>query len=105
MKQIAKEERETAIAVVKGYTTWGSVRGMGPVRKTLAKADHDLAADQEGCASQRGYSDREVYAIDDEGYVVDTVTGANVYPHGRTSSALKLGRGDACAVPAWMASE
>ena len=89
---------------MKGYTTWGSVRGMGPVRQTLAEADYDLAADQEGCASQRGYSDREVYSIDNEGYVVDMI-GANVYPHGRTNSALRLGRGDACAVPAWMASE
>lgn len=75
---------------IKGWTTWGSVRGLGPVRKTEAEASRDLERDQEGCSSQGGYSDRDLYAIDEDGYVVDPATGDNIWPHGRTSRALKV---------------
>jgi hypothetical protein len=79
---------------------------MGLVRATIDEAERDLATDAEGCAKQGGYSDRAVYAIDHEGYVVDVDDPRiNVYPYGRTSAALKLGRGDAQDVPAWMAAE
>lgn len=75
--------------MIKAWTTWGSVRGPGPVRTTEAEALRDLEADQAGCSKQGGYSDRHVYAIDEDGYVVDD-DGDNVWPHGRTSRALKV---------------
>lgn len=99
----SEEIAPTAKRDLIGWTTWGSVRGMGPVRETLEEAQTDLELDQQGCEEQRGYSDRDVYAIDHEGYVVHPETGDNVYPYGRTSAALKLGRGDARQAPEWMA--
>lgn len=85
-----------ATKTIIGYTTWGSVRGLGPIRpvdNSLAEAqqlaERDLRDDQDGCRKQRGYSDRDVYAIDEEGYVVDA-DGDNVWPHGRTHRALRV---------------
>ena len=49
------------------YTTYGSVRGQGPVRDSLEAALRDLENDGDGCAAQGGYSDRRVYAIDADG--------------------------------------
>lgn len=90
-------------ASILGYTTWGSVRGMGPVRMTRAEAEADLAHDAKGCSKHGGYSDREVYAIDGDRYVVDADDHkSNVYPYGPTGAALRLGRGDARPVPEWM---
>ena len=77
------------------YTTWGSVRGMGPIRTTAEQAERDLTSDRRGCRRQGGYSDRSVYAIDDDGYVVELDEDGqpdserNVYPYGRTSAALR----------------
>lgn len=73
------------------YVTWGSVRGLGPVRTDRQRAERDLLDDQNGCRKQGGYSDRDVYGIDNEGYVV-TIEGENVYPYGRTCAALRLTR-------------
>lgn len=78
------------------YVTWGSIRGMGPIRKTIEQAERDLRADQRGCRRQGGYSDRFVYAIDADGYVVGLNldggpdSDANVFPYGRTSAALRV---------------
>ena len=52
------------------WVTWGDVRGQGPVRRTAARAARDLAADEQGCESQGGYSDRAVYAVDADGYLL-----------------------------------
>lgn len=71
------------------WTTWGSVRGQGPIRETRAEAERDYDDDARGCARQGGYSDRAVYGIDEDGWVVDD-QGGNVWPHGRTSRALKV---------------
>lgn len=38
---------------------------------------------------QRGYSDRRVYRIDRDGWVV-AHDGEHVWPHGRTSAALRV---------------
>lgn len=73
------------------YTTYGDVRGQGPVRDTLAQAEQDLADDQSGCSKQRGYSDRRVCYVGDDGYLyhdadcTDWVAG----PGGRTSGGIK----------------
>lgn len=71
---------------IAGYVTWGSVRGEGPVRASFAEADKDARQDSHGCRRQGGYSDRDVYPIDDEGYVRDDED--YVWPHGPTSAAL-----------------
>ena len=72
------------------WATWGSVRGLGPVRSLIGSAIEDLERDRIDCRSQGGYSDRELYAVDADGYVIDPDTGANVYPYGRTHHALKV---------------
>lgn len=44
------------------YSTYGSVRGTcGHKHKSIAAARKCLEEDQKGCASQGGYSDREIY--------------------------------------------
>ena len=44
--------------------TRGSVRGdCGHHHRTVAAAEACLEQDRRGCASQGGYSDREVYAV------------------------------------------
>jgi hypothetical protein len=75
------------------WITWGSVRGQGPIRSTCMDAERDLTEDREGCAAQGGYSDREVYGIDADGYVVDD-DGGNVWPYGRTNPALRINAGE-----------
>lgn len=75
---------------INGWTTWGMVRGLGPVRDSQDAALRDLTDDSEACGNQGGYSDRDLYAIDQDGYVVDPDTGDNVWPNGRTSRALKV---------------
>jgi hypothetical protein len=48
------------------YTTTGSVRGCcGHEHRTLAAADRCLHDDGDGCASQGGYSDRRIVAMED----------------------------------------
>lgn len=80
---------ERPVAVKPQWVTWGPVRGLGQVRATEGEALDDLDADREGCDAQGGYSDRDAYQIDEDGYVVDE-DGENVYPHGRTSPALRI---------------
>lgn len=71
------------------FTTYGHVRDMGPIRNTREAAERDLAKDREGCRDQGGYSDRSVYAIDADGYLMQE-DGSPVWPsHGRSSGAVK----------------
>ncbi len=47
------------------YTTWGSVRGCcGHAHKTVEAAEACIDKDHRDCASQGGYSDREVRSIE-----------------------------------------
>lgn len=70
------------------YTTYGDVRGGCNHRhRTRNRAEECLWRDQNICASQRGYSDRSVVAIDADGYMIDPDTGSwiaaqNSYSHG-----------------------
>ena len=55
------------------YTTRGSVRGScGHNHRTIATACRCLKADQAGCRSQRGYSDRTIHAVDSDGTECDS---------------------------------
>ena len=50
------------------YTTCGSVRGnCGHNHRTMAAAVRCLLADQSGCRTHGGYSDRVVRVTDDDG--------------------------------------
>ena len=50
------------------FTTEGSVRGAcGHKHRTYDAAEKCIARDQHGCASQGGYSDRHVVAVDSDG--------------------------------------
>lgn len=50
------------------YTTRGSVRGCcGHHHRSVSAAVRCIAADQSGCRSQGGYSDRVVIAVDSDG--------------------------------------
>lgn len=72
------------------YTTYGPVRGLGPIRTSIDAAQRDLKNDQYGCyRGCGGYSDRRVYAIDADGYLVDDF-GRFVYPsHGKSMGAVR----------------
>lgn len=88
--------RRVAVMSAIGYTTWGSVRGMGPLRADLAAAERDYYGDQSACERQGGYSDREVVSIDADG-ILYRLDGSIVWPsHGRTSGAVRV---DPDAVP------
>ncbi len=71
------------------WVTWGSVRGEGPTRATEEQAERDARADAHGCRRQGGYSDRQVYGVDADGWA-RTSEGGYVWPHGRTSRALQV---------------
>lgn len=49
------------------WGTYGSVRGYGPLRVRQEDAMIDLYVDQDGCREQRGYSDRNLVAVDSAG--------------------------------------
>ena len=71
------------------YTTWGSVRGgCGHDHATREDADLCLELDMDGCGGQRGYSDRQVYESDPEGYYVGD-DGEYAWPAGRSGAALR----------------
>ncbi len=71
------------------FTTYGHVRGQGPVRTTQDEAFRDLALDRHGCVMQGGYSDRDVVRITDTGRL-ETLTGEPVWPsHGRSTGAVR----------------
>lgn len=75
------------------YTTWGRVRGMGPIRADRAAADLDLDEDRSACRRQRGYSDRALCLIDVDG-VLHYEDGRTVWPaHGRGCGAVRISRG------------
>lgn len=71
------------------WVTWGSVRGEGPTRATQEQAQRDARADAHGCRRQGGYSDRQVYGVDEEGWA-RTTDGGYVWPYGRGSRALQV---------------
>ena len=73
------------------FTTYGAVRlGCGHRHKSVAAAERCLTRDRDGCASQRGYSDRSIYTVDEDGYLID-LDGAPLYPpSGRSSGAVRL---------------
>jgi len=72
-----------------GYTTWGSVRGQGPVRSALSQANEDLTDDRRACESLGGYSDRVVVVVDEDGFLHHE-DGAYVWPsHGRANGAVR----------------
>jgi hypothetical protein len=78
---------------IKGYTTYGGVRGQcGHLHKTRKAAERCLDRDSRGCRASRGYSDRDVYAVDLDGYLThgdsDWVRGSG----GRTSDGVKFHR-------------
>lgn len=53
---------------MKGYTTHGSIRGCcGHMHATEQSAQACLERDKAGCASQRGYSDRSIAIVGDDG--------------------------------------
>lgn len=72
------------------YTTYGPVRGMGPIRDEEIEAQADLMEDRDGCASQGGYSDRMVYEIDKDGYLMDDDGNPVWPPHGRSTGAVRV---------------
>lgn len=75
------------------FTTYGDVRGQGKVFDTQHAAENSLAADQRGCAKQGGYSDRQVVAIDEDGYlrqIEDGKAAGYIWPSwGKSSGAVK----------------
>lgn len=72
------------------YVTYGDVRGMGPLRETREQAERDLARDRAACGgSNGGYSDREVYEVDEDGFLIGE-DGGPVWPsHGRSAGAVR----------------
>ena len=72
------------------YTTYGHVRRLcGHHHRSESAAGQCVARDQNGCASQGGYSDRSVYAIDSDGYLAHA-DGSPVWPaHGRSTGAVR----------------
>lgn len=91
------------LSKILGYATYGNVRGLGPtLHRTLDAAQAAVARDQAGCRKQGGYSDRDVYLVDqdrflrplwtahEEGDILET-SDAYVWPsHGRSSGAVKF---------------
>lgn len=80
---------------IRGYTTYGSVRGgSGRLNRTRAAADRDLARDQAGCGTQGGYSDREVVVVGRDGllyrdeFCTDWIAGEG----GRSCGAARFSR-------------
>lgn len=56
------------------FTTYGPVRGCcGHKHESRQEADRCLQNDQEGCRSQRGYSDRSVVLVGSDGYLYHDV--------------------------------
>lgn len=51
------------------WGSYGAVCGYGVCSESRPVVDRDLADHREGCASQGGYSDRRIVAVDDEGYL------------------------------------
>lgn len=83
----------TTKSEIRGWTTYGDIRGQcGHLHKSRKAAQDCADRDQRGCASQRGYSDRDVHAVDADGYL--TYDDGNHVPNigGRTSGALKFSR-------------
>jgi hypothetical protein len=75
------------------YSTYGSVRGCcGHRHNTIDAAEACLAKDQDGCRSQRGYSDRSVVEVDDQGRLYHDLAADEwiVGPGGRSCGAATL---------------
>lgn len=50
------------------YGSYGPVRGYGPLCDSLMDAEKSVRQDGHGCARQGGYSDRQIVAVDQDGY-------------------------------------
>ena len=60
----------TTETTVRGYACHGSVRGgCGCLHRTIEAAEKCLARDQAGCKKARGYSDRTIVVVGDDGYL------------------------------------
>jgi hypothetical protein len=75
---------------MKRYTTYGPVRGLGPVRTSRWRAESDLGSDRAGCRLQGGYSDRCIYDVDSEGFLRDSDGELVWAPGGRSQGAIKV---------------
>lgn len=75
------------------YTTYGSVRGgCGHQHRTVEAAERCLNDDQNGCASQGGYSDRRVCEVRD-GYLYEVGGGEDDWiagEGGRSCGAARI---------------
>lgn len=71
------------------FTTYGSVRGQGKVFSSRQAAENSLEADRRACCKQGGYSDRQLCAVDVEGFLrqidEDGNLGDYVWPSHRKS--------------------
>jgi hypothetical protein len=73
------------------YTTYGDIRGCcGHRHKTIETAETCLGRDQRGCASRRGYSDRSVVRIGDDGNLYDLSGEWVPGPGGRSGGAARF---------------
>ena len=75
-----------------GYTTFGRVRGCcGHRHRNREAAERCVAADRAGRGKARGCSDRAVFYISADGYLL-TDDGAPVWPRrGRSGGAVRFG--------------
>jgi hypothetical protein len=72
------------------YITWGDVGGFGRVRRSLERAEADLRRDIKGCRRQGGYSDRAVYRLGSQGYLLHMDDDELVWPaSGRSHGAVR----------------
>lgn len=78
------------------YVSWGSVRGFGPLRETEREAERDVQKDHTACSrlNDGAYSDRHVYAVDEDGYLFTEMPDGErkyLYPsHGRGNGAVRI---------------
>lgn len=72
-------------------TSYGDVRGQGPVRRSVEAAERDIDRDDAGCQAQGGYSDRRIAYIGADGYLyADEACEEPIWPsHGRSSGAVR----------------
>lgn len=65
------------------FTTWGPVRGLGPLQASEEAALRDLHADRDGCSRLDGRSHRRLFEVDGEGFLCEIDTGRRIHQHGR----------------------
>lgn len=59
------------------YSTYGSVRGFGPLRDSRKSAEGDLTHDRIACRRRGGYSDRQLVEISGDGYAYHDLASDN----------------------------